>query len=643
MKMTNVISWALAILLVGLTLPARADVSLDLRDADLKSFVQIVAEATGHRFILDPAIRGTVTVIAPGKMPPAAVDEIFLNVLALNHLTVVKGEEADRIVPMATARELSSGGGITLRGGAYETRVIEVKNISVAEVVDVIRPLLPQEAVLSTVPGSNILILSDRGDDQRRIAQLVAKLDRPRETPIEIVHLNNANAGEILQVIQTLEAVPTDAKLSLDARSNSLLVTGSDSFRTRVRTIAARLDTPQTQLASRVVQLNYADATTLGDVILRSVGGALPDAKASITIVPAPSTNALLVTAPADQINRIVAAIHGLDRRPRQVLVEAVVFEMSVDGFSDLSVQFGGVLNDAIGGGVQFSLDGRQTLTGLISAVRNKTVPDPGNGATLAFRNGGGNGRIAGFLTAIASQHSTRLLATPSILTLNNQEAQIVVAQNVPFVTGSYKTVSGTSVDQPFQTIERQDVGLTMKVTPDINADDTVRMAISQEVSNLTNATSAAGGEITAKRTLTTNVLVQDGNVIMLGGLLEDGSDSTAQKVPGLGNLPVIGGLFRGKHAGTNRRVLLVLLRPRIIRSDRDATRLTLASTQRAHDASLAIQPRDGGRYPATPDGTLPFDGANLNQPFDAGFSDDVAKRRKFPSLPTRIQFRDTR
>jgi len=336
----------------------------------------------------------------------------------------------------------------------------------------------------------------------------------------------------------------------------------------------------------------------------------------------------------------IIAMVQHLDRRPVQVLIEAVIFEMSVQGFSDLSVQFGAVLNNAVVGGAQFSLAGRPSLTSLVSSVINDTVPDIGSGGFLGGAKQNGDNGFVGLLTAIAATNSTRLLSTPSIMTLNNQEAEIVVAQNVPFVTGSYSTVGDSSVpNQPFQTIERQDVGLTLNVTPQINADDTVRMVIKQEVSNLTQNTSASGGEITNRRALSTTVLVHDKNVVMLGGLLENGSGAVSQKVPGFASLPLIGGLFEGKNASRDQRVLLVMLRPQVVSSDAEAARLTRKAARDAQAAALAAQPLDSGRYPHAPSQGLPFDGADLNQPFDAGFIDDLAQSRNFPPLPTRLRF----
>lgn len=623
---------------------AWAQVEVNLRDADLRSFVEIVAEATGRRFVVDPGVRGTVTVLAPEAMTADELYEVFLSVLELNRLTVVEGGNTDRIVPMNTARELSSGDGSDLRQG-YETRVIPVQHVPLNEVIEVVRPLLPSEAVLTPVPGANLLILSDRGANHARIKRLIKRLDQPRrQDTIEMVQLYNADASDVLQVVQSMNIIPEGAAVSIDRRSNALLVSGSDALRQQVRVLASRLDQQRNNVVSRTLPLNYADAAGVADVVLRTLNTNVATdgaQRAQIQIVPEPQTNMLLVSAPADRIEDIIQIVRHLDRRPTQVLVEAVIFEMAVDGFSDLSVQFAAVLNDALLGGVQFSLPGRTSLINLVSAVANGTAVDTGPGGVIGVNARSGDDGIVGLLTAITSVTSAKLLSTPSILTLNNQEAEIVVAQNVPFVTGSYtSTGDGANPENPFQTIERQDVGLTLNVTPQIHADRTVRLEIKQEVSNLTNSVSSSGGEITARRALSTTALVSDGNVIMLGGLLEDGSGAVNQRVPGLSRIPLMGGLFRGKNSTKSQRVLLVLLRPQVVTNDAEARRVTKDITNKARVTSASIQPLDEGGYPRADQSLLPFDGADLNQPFDAGFVDDVAQSRNFPPLPSRLQFR---
>ena len=631
-------------------LSALAQVSLDLRDASLRDFVQIVAQSTGRNFVLDDRVQGSVTVVAPNEVSSSAIYEIFLNVLELNRLTIVEGDTTDRIVPIDVARELAPGGDRARLGGDFETRVIAVRNSPVDDVAEVIRPLLPGEAVLSVVPESGLMILSDRRENFQRIVQLVDRLDTPSRNSIETIPLRNGKAAEMLGVINALSITPQGSSLSADPRSNALIVSGTPEFRDRVRNVVAELDKPQRSVSTEVVRLNYSDAEDLADVIRQSFGGqtaaaggdgtAPVTAGNGITIVAEKQQNALIITGPSDRISSIVAAVQGLDQRPDQVLIEAVIFELSVESFSDLSVQFGGVIEDATVGGVEFALSGRPTLTSLVTTVLSGAEPLGGGtgGSIAAFDRSG----IGGFLAALASESSTKLLSTPSILTLNNREAEIIVAQNVPFVTGSFATVGDSAIpDQPFQTIQRQDVGLTLTVTPQITRDKTVRLELRQEVSNLTNSASAAGSEITAKRELSTNVLVRDGNVIMLGGLLENGSGSVNQRVPGLSELPLLGRLFKGRSVSQNQRILLVMLRPRILSTDDEARALSRKLAREAKRAAELIAPADDGTYPRVPDSSFPFDGANLNQPFDADFIDRAARERRFPPLPSRLSFSD--
>ena len=618
-----------------------AQVKLDMRQANLRDFVSIVADSTGRNFILDPRVQGTVTVLAPREVTPAALYEIFLNVLELNRLTIVEGTEADRIVPLDVARELAPPR--VVGSGGYQTRVIPVNNVPVTDIVDVIRPLVAGEAVLTAVPDANLLVLSDRLESYQRISALVARLDTPRSDAIETIRLQNANAVELLAVVQSLDLGPEGSNVSADSRANALVVSGDKAYRQRVRRLVGQLDTPQRSFATVVVRLNYADAKELEPVIQRSCGAATGEDGSSggeINIVAEPQQNSLIITGPTERIQTVAQSIAALDQKPSQVLIEAVVFELSVENFSDLSVQFGALLNDALVGGVEFSLDGRPMLSGLVSSVLQGNISAPGSGGFLGGRQVRGESGIGGFLAALASQSSTRLLSTPSILTLNNEEARIVVAQNVPFVTGSYSTVGDSAIpNDPFQTIQREDVGLTLEVTPQITADHNVRLKINQEVSNLTNSASAAGGEITSKRTLSTNAIVRDDHVIILGGLVEDGSGVNDQRVPGLSRAPIIGNLFRGRNVASGQRVLLIMLRPRILDSAEEATRYTRKIAREARLVTERIAPRDDGRYPTIPEGRLPFDGADLNQPFEAGASDNMVIERLMPALPKRLEF----
>lgn len=634
-------------MVVVMATQAAAQLALDMRNIELRDFVEIVSDTLGRNFILDQRVRGTVDVYAPSTISDDALYEIFLNVLELNKLTIVEGDEVDRIVPLGLARELSSDGWVRAGRDGYETRVLEVSNLTVQEAVEIITPLLPPESVLSTLPSAGLLILSDSRQNHERIKRILLRVDQQRDNGVETIRLQNGNAADLLVTLQNLNMTPPGASLSADARGEAIVVNGSQEFRMQIRTLIRQLDTPRRSLRTAVVKLNYSKATELRDVVAGSFGaGSASDdgsgKPSDVTVFADGQSNALVITAPVDRLPSIVSSIHALDSRPRQVLIEAVIFELSVENFSDLSVQFGAILDDAIGGGVEFNLPGRPTLTSAISAAVAGTRISPGSGGTIGVRkkaNSNGDS-FAGFLSAIVSQTSTRLLSTPSIIALHNTEAEILVAQKVPFVTGSYSTVGDSAVpDQPFQTIDRENVGLTLRVLPQITNENTVRLEISQEVSSLTNAASAAGGEITAQRNLTTNVLVRDGRVIMLGGLLENGSGSINQKVPGLGDLPLLGGLFRGRNVSESQKVLLVLLRPRIIDSDKEATQLSRELAREARNASLTLAPKGDKRFPQVPPMAFPFDGVDLNQPFELDIMDPIAVGRFYPRLPKPLKF----
>ncbi len=616
--------------------PSGAQMRLDLRDVDLRSFIQLVGEQTGRNFLVDAQVQGSVSVYAPVPVTPAAMYEIFLNVLEVNSLTIVEGEGIDRIVPMHVAAGLAPGTAQPQRGGAFETRVIPVTGSDLAEVFDVVQPLIAPEAILTPVPTANLLILSDRRENIARIEALVARLSQSSSRSIETIPLDYADAGELITVLQA--AVPPDISggtIAADTGGNAIVVSGQADYRERVRNVVHQLDQPQLRPTSRVIRLNYAQASELAEVVRQSIGAG-GEGDAAITVVAEPQSNAILITAPRDRVEAISVAVRSLDIRPQQVLIEAVIFEISAENFSDLSTQFGGLLNDAIGGGTSFALDGRTSLITLISAAMAGTTPAPGNGGFI----GAADGNFAALITAIARERTTRLLSTPAVLTLNNQEAEIVVAQNVPFVTGQYSTVGTSAVpSEPFQTIERQDVGLTLTVTPQITDDGTVRMAIAQEVSNLTGSTAAAGGEITARRRLSTNAMVGNGEVIILGGLIEDSSTAQNQRVPGLSNIPLLGNLFRGRSVQQGQRVLLVMLRPRVVSTDREATRLTREIARQTETLSRQIAPRGTDTlYPQVRRTGFPFDGIDLNQPFDETYVDQAVRERLFPPLPPRLQ-----
>ena len=622
-------------LIIGPHRSAMAQIRLDLRDVDLRSYVELVSQQTQRNFLLDPSVEGVVSVFAPMPITPAASYEIFLNVLELNNLTIVEGEGIDRIVPLSTASGLASGVSGSRNGGAFETRVLRVPSGDLNETMDVVESLIAPDALLTPIPSAGLLVLSDRRENIARIESLLARLEQASDRSIEAIRLNHARAAEMLPVLVSAAPAPQGGSLAADAGANSIVVSGPSEYRNRVRSIIQQLDTPQMRPSSRVVRLNYAQATELAEVVRQSMVTTGGEGEAAITIVAEPQSNSILVTAPQDRLDGITQAIRALDIRPSQVLIEAVIFEISAENFSDLSVQFGGLLNQAMGGGTSFAMDGRASLITLISSAMAGTSASPGSGGMIGYSDGSFSAMVA----AIARERSTRLLSTPAVLTLNNQEAEIVVAQNVPFVTGQYSTIGDSAIpDQPFQTIERQDVGLTLNVRPQITDDGTVRLQITQEVSNLTGTTSAAGGEVTARRRLSTSALVGDSEVIILGGLIEDNSTTQNHRVPGLSNLPVLGALFRGRSVQEGQRVLLIMLRPRVVSSERAATRLSREIAREAQALSRQIAPRNNDQlFPQVRRTGFPFDGVDLNQPFDETYVDRAVRDRLFPALPPRL------
>ena len=630
------------------TLAAAAeDVRLNLRDAELRAFIELVARITGRNFIVDEGVRGTVTIIAPQTMAPDAVYKIFLNVLQINRFALVEGDGADRIVPMQLARELPHEVERPAASPAqgFVTRVLRVEHTPLEELMQVIRPLVPAEAVLTAYPTGRLLILSDREANIGRIEALLARLDRPHAREIEFLALHNAAARDILDTLTALEVTSPGDKVTADVRSNALLMSGAMAFREQVRLLVTKLDRPRVVTDATVVRLRYADAAKIQTVV-SSLFAAQPTegdgGGATATIIADDVTNSLLISAPPDRLASLITTVKALDQRPSQVLVEGVVFEMSAEKFAQLGVQFQAVISDVFVGGSRFLIGEAPGLGSLMTALLAGNTPNFGSGLHSVIGNAEGNG-VIGFISALARDATTNILATPSILTLDSETAEIVVAQNVPFVTGSFSTVGeNTNPDKPFQTIQRQDIGLTLRVTPQITADDTVRLHVEQEVSSLTTAASAAGSEITQRRAIDTNILVGDRRLVLLGGLLEDQSSNTGEKVPGLGDLPVFKYLFGGKSNRETKRILLLLLRPTIIRSDAAHAEVTEDRYSRARAGESASLPGYDDRYPRSQPRRLPVVAPALGPPFRtvaASGAGGHGMPALMPPLPPRLRF----
>ncbi len=616
--------------------------ALNLRDADLSALIDLVAQVTGRNYIVDPRIEGRITVVSSGEVSSQELYQIFLNVLDINRYTIVEGEGADRIVPLRFARDLLPNTDTQGRGG-FETRAIRVEHVSIDELLPLVRPLLPGEAVLSAFPPGRLLIVSDRAVNLSRIERMISRIDQPRHREIETILLDNALAENLVATFESLGLLNPGVSAVADIRSNALLISGPDAFRDQIRALVKDLDRPRGANDVTAVQLRYADANKLATVISQlftrgATAGAVDSTNSSaagrVSVVADARTNMLLILAPPDLLPAMIQAVRQLDTRPSQVLIEGLIFEMSVNRFVDLGVQFGALAEDSLVGGIQFSTRSRPGLSSLAASLLAGNVPDPGDGIALGLRRG----NVVAFITALARDSTTNILATPAIMTLDNEAAEIVVAQTVPFVTGRFSTVGDDETpENPFQTIQREDVGLTLRVTPQISAADTVRLTIEQEVSNLTTRASAAGGEITTRRAINTNVVVGNGNLILLGGLLQEESFNEFGRVPGLGDIPILGALFRAKSSDNTKRILLLLFRPKIVRSNTVAKRVTERRYNEARAAERDFLRELDPRLPRPMISSLP----PLEPPLGAPFSSDssAAETSGFPPLPPRLLF----
>ena len=589
-------------------------IPLNINDAEITAVIAMVAEQTGKNFIIDPRVRGRVTVVTSSPVPRDALYAIFLEVLKIHGFAAIEGEGAIRIVPDALAKheDVPTVDGTDPHSGeTFVTRVIDVHHVGVAQLVPILRPLVPQRGHLAAFPESNVLIVADAAGNIRRLVELIRRIDRPADE-VEVIRLQHASASEVVRILSSLTGAAAEGRVGVrlvaDERSNSVLLSGEESRRLRLRALIGQLDMPVDGGGNtHVVYLRYANAESLASVLTGLAGSVVAETggerggERQVTIQADEATNALIINAQPDVMRSLRSVIRQLDVRRAQVLVEAIIAEVSADRAAELGVQWGtGGQRDGVNVGVLSQVDPRrgtgQSLTELF-ASEGGTL---GGGLTFGFADlVGGRGNFALLLRALATDGSTNILSTPSILTLDNEEAEIMVGQNVPFVTGRYTQAGDTATPtNPFQTIQRQDVGITLRVRPQINEGNAIRLAIEQEVSTLTRE-STVGGEITNRRFIRTNVMVGDGQLIVLGGLMDEDHQERQQRVPGLGSMPLLGALFRQEDARVTKRNLMVFMRPIIMHDDTVADAITgskynfiRAQQLEAHTRGVALMPQ---------------------------------------------------
>ncbi len=593
---------ALVVLTLGTGGALAQDFTVNLKETDIQELIKFVAEATGTTIVVDPSVKGKVKVVSSKPVSREELYELFLSILDVHGYTAVRSAGVIRVIQNKDARSAP----VQVRDGRsgdgsdeYVTEVIKLDNISAAKLIPVLRPLVPQQAHMAAYAPSNAIIISDLSSNIDRIRDIIQRMDSSAVQQTDIIKLRYGVAENVVAMLDQLtkseakqSGGESEVLLVADTRTNSVLVSGDELERARIRRLVEYLDTPLEQSGNvKVVYLEYAQASEIADVLTRvmqninrldtSEGAKKPRTDNSATIEADEGTNSLIITAETDEMAAIEAVIRRLDIRRAQVLVEAIIVEMEVNNGQDLGLQwlfaddsgaFGSNINaaDARARTIADALlpedggDGDVSLGALAGALANT------GGTTMGWGQISDSLTMAVILTALKEQNNANILSTPSLLTLDNQEAYITVGQNVPFVTGSYTNTGagGDGAQNPFQTIERQNVGITLTVTPQVNEGDSVVLDIVQEVSSLSGLTAVASDLITNERRIQTKVLAQDGRVVVLGGLIKDDVQDGTQSVPFLGDIPVLGRLFRTDGVKVVKTNLLVFIRPTIIRDN---------------------------------------------------------------------------
>ncbi|MFL9812491.1 type II secretion system secretin GspD [Stutzerimonas sp. VN223-3] len=616
--------------------------TINLKDADIRAFVDQISQLTGQTFIVDPRVKGQVSVVSSTTLSLSEVYQLFLSVMATHGYSVLTQGEVARIVPNAEAKS-EAGGGPT-GGDLLETRVIQVQHTSATELIPLIRPLVPQYGHLAAVASANALIISDRSANIARIEDLVRQLDRAQTGDHSVVDLQYGWAVDIAEVLRNTlargEARDTaGAQIIADSRTNRLIFTGPEQARQKLANLAKTLDTPSTRSANtRVIRLRHNDAKALAEMLGDiSEGLATPtDGEAQggrpqdILIRADESLNALVMLAEPELIGTLESIVRQLDVPRAQVMVEAAIVEVSGDITDALGVQWAVDARGSTGGvgGVSFGNTGI-SIGSVLNAIDEGEIPsDLPDGAIIGL----GTRSFGALITALSANSKSNLLSTPSLLTLDNQEAEILVGQNVPFQTGSYTTDSA-GANNPFTTIEREDVGVTLKVVPHINDGATLRLEIEQEISSIAPSASISAQAVdlvTNKRSIKSTILAEDGQVIVLGGLIQDDVTLTDSKVPLLGDIPFLGALFRSTQETHVKRNLMVFLRPTVVR---DRAGLAALSGKKYSDIRIIETDSDSPSIlPATPERL--FDGQGQPAPAIDLRSNEPAQRSAVPSAP---------
>jgi general secretion pathway protein D len=616
---------ALMMLCILLTpLPALAKgVVLNFSDVDISTMVKFISDLTGKNFVLDDRVKGKISVYSPTKLTPDEAFNVFTSVLELKGFTLTRIGKVYKIIPTSAAKQ--SGMKILSdreRGPMNETyvaRVIELDHIAAQEAVTFLQPVISKDGYISSFGPANMVLVVDSSLNIQKILGIIELIDTDqRRDKAEMVFLKNAGAESVAKVVQEwLKSRDKSGKpagqgagvgiVVPDARLNALVVFGSDKDKEDVKNLVTMLDVvpPSTSSKVNVYYLENADATDVAKVMDGVVKGVTAAATATpgapgaaaapqqspfeggkITITPDKATNSLVIMASPNDYQNLLLVIQKLDKRRRQVFVQALVAEISLDKLKDLGLQWG-VLG-AASDGKYASVVGQYDPQGAISTILG-LLGTTGLSSLITIPHTGTPANFAVVLKALQSTGAVNVLSTPTIMTSDNKEAEIFVGENVPFITGT--NLSSTGLSQ--QSIERKDTGITLKITPQISEGEYVKLDIYQEISAVKDALSkgAAADITTTKRSAKTSVVVKDKDTVVIGGLIQDQDQETVTKIPLLGDIPGLGWLFKTKHKERTKTNLMIVLTPRIIRGAQEMAEVTETQKQKFDEAVKMDQP----------------------------------------------------
>ena len=600
------------------TKPAAAPITLNFVNAEIEAVARTLASLTKRSLVVDPRVKGTITLSTDKPVSAQVAWNQFLAVLRLQGFAVIETQGLFKVVPEAEAKLQGGQDAVVAKGtpnnAQVMTQIFKLNHENANNLVAVLRPLISPNNTINVTPGSNALVITDYADNLQRLGKIIAALDVANATDVEVIPLKHAIASDMAALLSRLVETggaaaaagqaDTGYKTSIlaEARSNAIIVRSANPAKqAQVRSLIEKLDRPGSELANgniHVVYLKNADATKLANTLRAAMSANSGSAASSLTPTPAatpsgsassasalsnlPSTggqiqadaatNSLIISAPEPQYRQLRAVIDSLDQRRAQVLVESLIVEVDSAKESQFGIQWQNLMGSSSAANVGV-LGTNFATNNLLSLSSNPSAAGVSQGLNIgSARKIDGRYIMTSLANFLQTNGGSNILSRPSLLTLDNEEAKIVVGQNVPFVTGQYTSNNSNSGSvNPFQTVERKDVGLTLKVKPQISDTGTVKLTIYQEVSSVNSSRKDIDGLVTNKRSIESNILVADGAVVVLGGLLSDNYEDSRQQVPGLGDMPFFGNLFRNESRSRNKTNLMIFLRPVVVRDDNSA------------------------------------------------------------------------